>query len=83
MSVLSCVRPHTGLLAAIAIALGTAAGSWALDVRYADGQQLNLGPFASKNPGWRRLNWLGLSSVANQASSACLGGLEVSNSEGS
>jgi hypothetical protein len=67
----------------VAAALGEAAGSWTLDVRYADGQQRSLGPFASKNPGWQRLNWMGVSSVATRTSSPCLGGLEVVNSGGS
>ncbi len=63
----------------VTAALGDAAGSWTLDVDYADRPSLSLGPFASKNPGWQRLNWLGLSAEANTAANACLGGLEVAN----
>jgi hypothetical protein len=67
----------------VTAALGDAAGSWTLDVSYANGQRVSAGPFASKNPGWQRLNWMGLSSEASSPSSPCLGGLEVQNSGGS
>lgn len=60
--------------------LGTAAGTWTLQVVYSDGSKVNAGTFASKNPGWNRLNWLGFVSDAAVASTSSIGFIKANTS---
>ena len=53
--------------------LGTAAGTWRLDVKNAAGAITTVNNLPVKSSSWKQLNWLGMVSDASVASSACLG----------
>lgn len=60
--------------------LGTAAGTWTLQVVYSDGSTVNAGTFANKNAGWNRLNWLGFVSDAAVSATSSIGFIKANTS---
>ena len=59
--------------------LDTAAGTWTLEVRYANGNVVTVNNLANKNVGWKRLNWLGFVSDSALTSTASIGYITVKN----
>lgn len=59
--------------------LDTGAGTWTLVVTYASGSVVTVNNLAIKNPGWKRLNWLGFVSDAAVASTASIGSITAKN----
>jgi hypothetical protein len=59
--------------------LGTNAGTWSLEVRYANGSVVTVPNLPNKNSGWNRLDWLGYASDVNVASTATLGFIRATN----
>lgn len=59
--------------------LDTAAGSWTLEVRQADGRVTTLNNLPNKNSAWKRLNWLGFVSDAAVASASSIGMIRATN----
>lgn len=60
-------------------ALGTSAGTWSLQIRYANGETLTVADLPNKNADWQRLNWLGFVSNAITTSTAKVGSIEADN----
>lgn len=60
--------------------LDTAAGTWKLEVRQADGTLTTLNNLPNKNSAWKRLNWLGFVSNSATAATTSIGLITASNS---
>jgi hypothetical protein len=61
------------------ISAPVAGGAWSLEVRDADGSVHRADGLPPRHADWRGLKWLGFMSNATTDASACIDGLEVSN----
>ena len=59
--------------------LDTAAGTWSLEVRQADGRVTTVNNLPNKNSTWKRLNWLGFVSDTAVSSTASIGSITAIN----